>query len=191
MVWPCNQVSHIGRTMDMLVPFKPLLSSKLSFKWDLKLEEAFQHSKETIKLSFKWDLKLEEAFQHSKEAIISEIKAEVEIFDPGKWTCLYPNWSRTGVVYWLPQNHCGCESNIPRCCADRWQITLGGSCFLRDVEKWYAPVKGEAFGSCIGNFTNIFTMGCHDLSLTTDHKLLVKILGDQALDNIITQGSFD
>ena len=61
----------------MMAPFKPLLSLKVSFKWDSDLEEAFQRS---------------------KVAIISEIQG-VKIFDPSKRTCLNPDWSKTGVGY--------------------------------------------------------------------------------------------
>ncbi|KAK3875649.1 hypothetical protein Pcinc_019503 [Petrolisthes cinctipes] len=159
-----NQVSHYGRTTDMMAPFKPLLSPKVSFKWDSELEEAFQRS---------------------KKAIVDEIEAGVEIFDPSKRTCLNPDWSRTGVGYWLRQKHCGCNSNTPGCCADGWKITLAGSRFLRDAEKRYAPIKGEALAVAWAlEDSRFFTMGCRDLIITTDHKQLVKILRDQALDDI-------
>ncbi|KAK3885060.1 hypothetical protein Pcinc_010714 [Petrolisthes cinctipes] len=159
-----NQVSHYGRTTDMMAPFKPLLSPKVSFKWDSELEEAFQRS---------------------KKAIVDEIEAGVEIFDPGKLTCLNPDWSRTGVGYWLLQKHCGFNSNIPGCFADGWKITLAGSRFLRDAEKRYALIEGEALADAWAlEDSRFFTMGCRDLIITTDHKPLVKILGDQALDDI-------
>ncbi|KAK4317363.1 hypothetical protein Pmani_011526 [Petrolisthes manimaculis] len=159
-----NQVSHYGRTTDMMAPFKPLLSPKVSFKWDSELEEAFQRS---------------------KKAIIDEIEIGVEIFDPSKRTCLNPDWSRTGVGYWLRQKYCGCNSNIPGCCADGWKITLAGSRFLRNAEKRYAPIEGEALAVAWAlEDSRFFTMGCRDLIITTDHKPLVKILGDQALDDI-------
>ncbi|KAK4305128.1 hypothetical protein Pmani_022960 [Petrolisthes manimaculis] len=134
-----NQVSHYGRTTDMMAPFKPLLSPKVSFKWDSELEEAFQRS---------------------KKAIIDEIETGVEIFDPSKRTCLNPDWSRTGVGYWLRQKHCGCNSNIPGCCADGWKITLAGSRFLRNAEKRYAPIEGEALAVAWAlEDSRFFTMG--------------------------------
>ena len=159
-----NQVSHYGRTTDMMAPFRPLLSPKVGFKWDSEMEEAFHRS---------------------KEAIIEEIRSGVEIFDPGRRTCLNPDWSKTGVGYWLQQKHCACDSDIPGCCADGWKVTLAGSRFLRDAEKRYAPIEGEALAVAWAlEDSRFFTVGCRDLIITTDHKPLVKILGDQALDDI-------
>ena len=159
-----NQVSHYGRTTDLMAPFRPLLSPKVTFKWDSDMEEAFQRS---------------------KDGIIEEIKQGVEIFDPNKRTCLNPDWSRTGVGYWLRQKHCGCDSDIPGCCTDGWRITLAGSRFLRDAEKRYAPIEGEALAVAWAlEDSRFFTLGCRDLVITTDHKPLAKILGDQALDDI-------
>ena len=65
-----------------MAPFKPLLSPKTSFIWDHSLEEAFERSKADIK----------------------EIEKGVEIFDPARRTCLSPDWSTTGVGYWLTRS---------------------------------------------------------------------------------------
>lgn len=118
-----NQVSHYGRTTDMMAPFKPLLSPKTCFQWGRELERAFQRSK----------------------AVIIDAKAEgVEIVDPHHRTCLNPDWSQTGVGYWLRQKYCKYQSNVPGCCLDGWRVTLAGSRFLRPAESWYAPVESEA-----------------------------------------------
>ena len=87
---------------------------------------------------------LETAFQQSKEAIVTEITAGVEIFDTRRRTCLTPDWSTTGVGYWLHQQHCECDALALGCCPDGWWVTLAGSRFLRDAERRYVPVEGEA-----------------------------------------------
>ena len=159
-----NQVSHYGRTTDMMAPFKPLLSPKVNFEWTPELESAFQIS---------------------KKAIISEIINGVDIFDPGRRTCLTPDWSTTGVGYWLHQKHCKCASTTPGCCPDGWRVTLAGSRFLRDAERRYAPVEGEALAVAWAlEDSRFFTMGCRDLVIATDHKPLTKILGDRDLGDI-------
>ena len=159
-----NQVSHYGRTTDVMAPFKPLLSPKVAFKWTPELDAAFQQS---------------------KEAIVTEIEEGVEIFDPMRRTCLTPDWSTTGVGYWLRQKHCHCDSLTPGCCPGGWRVTLAGSRFLRDAEKRYAPVEGEALAVAWAlEDSRYFTLGCRDLILTTDHKPLVKLLGDRALADV-------
>ena len=159
-----NQVSHYGRTTALMAPFKPLLSPKVAFEWSPELEKAFQRS---------------------KEAIITEIKTGVEIFDPQRRTCLTPDWSTTGVGYWLHQQHCGCDALAPGCCPDEWRVTLAGSRFLRDAERRYAPVEGEALAVAWAlEDSRFFTMGCDELVVATDHKSLIKLLGDRALDDI-------
>ena len=159
-----NQVSHYGRTTAVMAPFKPLLSPKVNFDWTPELEEAFRRS---------------------KEAIVKEITEGVEIFDPSRRTCLTPDWSTTGVGYWLHQQHCTCDSLTPGCCPDGWRVTLAGSRFLRDAENRYAPVEGEALAVAWAlEDSRFFTMGCRDLIVASDHKPLVKLLGDRALDDI-------
>ena len=46
-------------------------------------------------------------------------------------------------------------------------------------------MKGEALVVALGLGTNkVFTQGCDNLVVVTDHKLLVKIFGDRTLDEI-------
>ena len=107
---------------------------------------------------FEWTSELERAFQSSKEYIIAEICHGVEIFDPTKRTCIRP----------------GC-----------WRITLAGSRFLTSAEQRYAPIEVEALAVACGlEQSKYFTQGCNDLLVVTDHKPLVKILGDRTLDEI-------
>ena len=118
-----NQVAHYGKLIEIMAPFKVLLSPKTPFRWDEVLEDAFQASK----------LELIEAIKHG-----------VQIFDPKRKTCLSPDWSKVGIGYWLRQKYCDCVSDTPDCCENGWKITLADSRFLRATEQRYAPVEGEA-----------------------------------------------
>ena len=159
-----NQVSCYGQTATLMRPFKHLLSPKVPFQWSPELEDAFSRS---------------------KAAIIREIEEGVEIFDPRRRTCLSPDWSLTGVGYWLRQKHCQCPSLTPGCCPSGWRITLAGSRFLRTAEQRYAPVEGEALAVAWAlEDSRFFTLGCSDLVVASDHKPLVKLLGDKALYDI-------
>ena len=145
-------------------PFKPLLSPKTPFTWTDELESAFQRS---------------------KDELIDAIKHGVHIFDPNRKTSINPDWSRTGIGYWLRQKYCSCESEVPDCCATGWKITLAGSRFLRAGEKRYAPIEGEALAIAWAlEDTKYFTLGCDNLIVSTDHKPLIKIFGDRSLDEI-------
>ena len=62
---------------------------------------------------------------------------------------------------------------------------LAGSRFLSSAEQRYAPIEGEALAVAWGlEQSRSFTQGCGDLMVITDHKPLVKILGDRTLDEI-------
>ena len=159
-----HQVSHYNKLTEMLEPFKPFLSPKVKFKWTVELNEAFEKSK------------LE---------IVRAIENGVEIYDPAKVTCLRPDWSKKGIGYFLSQKHCECDSFIPGCCEFGWRITLAGSRFLKPAETRYAPVEGEALAIAWSlKHTKHFTQGQDKLTVVTDHKPLVKLFGDRALDQI-------
>ena len=159
-----NQVAHYARLSDMMAPFKPYLSPKVRFQWNDKLETAFNRSR------------LE---------IVAAIRKGVEIFDPTRTTVLSPDWSKTGIGYFLYQKHCECPSTVTTCCDNGWRVTLAGSRFLSDAEKNYWPTEGEALGVAWSlEDTKFFTLGCTDLHVQTDHRPLVKLLGDRTLDEI-------
>ena len=159
-----NQISHYSQLTELMHPFKPLLSPKCKFIWTHEMEEAFQKS---------------------KYAIVSAIQKGVEIFDPSRRTCLRPDWSKTGIGFFLSQKYCKCSSNQPDCCDFGWRITLAGSRFLKPAETRYAPVEGEALAIAWSlEQTKYFTQGCDNLLIVTDHKPLVKLLADKMLDEI-------
>ena len=158
-------MAHYAQLRDFLAPFRPFLSDK--------------------KHPFYWDATLDEAFNRSKEAIIDAIRHGVEIFDPQRKTCLRTDWSKKGTGYYLLQKHCNCTTELPDCCPGGWRITLAGSRFLQSAEERYAPIEGEALAVAWSlEQTRFFSLGCDDLLVVTDHKPLVKLLGDRTLDEI-------
>ena len=165
-----HQVSHYNKLTGMLEPFKPFLSPKTKFMWNDELNSAFEAS---------------------KIEIVNAIKKGVEIYDPARLTCLRPDWSQKGIGYFLSQKHCDCESTIPGCCEHGWRITLAGSRFLKPAETRYAPVEGEALAIAWSlEHTKYFTQGCDNLVVVTDHKPLVKLFTDRALDQITNSRLF-
>lgn len=121
-----NQVSHYSKLSSIMKPFKPLLSPKTPFKWTDELENSFQQS---------------------KTELVNAIKNGVRIFDPSRTTCLTPDWSITGIGYWLRQKYCACNSSTPDCCENGWIITLAGSRFLKTAETRYAPWREKHWRS--------------------------------------------
>ena len=165
-----NQVSHYAQLRDLMEPFRKFLSLKVKFEWTEELDTLFNRS---------------------KSQIVEAIKEGVKIFDPSRRTALMPDWSKTGIGFWLLQKHCECSGASPGCCQDGWKITLAGSRFLSSAERNYAPVEGEALGVAWSlEQTRFFTMGCNDLLVVVDHKPLVKLLGDRRLDEIVNPRLF-
>ena len=165
-----NQVSNYAQLRDLMTPFKAFLSPRCSFHWNDDLEKRFIES---------------------KTQIIAAIREGVEIFDITKPTCLRPDWSKRGIGYFLSQKHCSCETSLPGCCENGWKVTLAGSRFLHGAEQRYAAVEGEALAVAWGlEQTKYFTQGCDSLRVVTDHKPLVKLLGDRTLDEITNSRLF-
>ena len=159
-----HQVAHYNQLIDMMEPFRHLLSPKTKFEWSEELDLIFQKS---------------------KEAIIEAIREGVQIFDLMKRTCLRPDFSKKGIGYFLSQKHCDCPSQSPGCCQFGWRITLAGSRFTKPRESRYAPVEGEALAIAWSlDQTRYFTLGSDNLLIVTDHRPLVKVLGDRTLDEI-------
>ena len=159
-----NQVAHYSQLMELMAPFKHLLSPKTPWEWSDELEAAFQES---------------------KRAIIEAIKEGVEIFDPQFSSCIQTDNFGMGIGYWLRQKHWIRVGNTLDCCSDGWRIMLAGSRFLRVSEKRYAPIEEECLAVAWAlEDTRWFTMGCTNLVVVTDHKPLTKILGDKWLDAI-------
>ena len=159
-----NQVSHYAQLRDLVAPMRPMLKKHAQFEWTDALNKAFEES---------------------KVQIINAIKNGVEIFDKDRLTCLSTDWSKSGIGYYLMQKHCSCDLDSPGCCGDGWRITLAGSRHLNPAESRYAPVEGEMLAVVWSlEQTRYFTQGCRNLLILTDHKPLLKLLGDRTLDEI-------
>ena len=110
----------------------------------------------------------------------------VRSFEPNRPTCLATDWSKKGLGFTLLQKLCCCAmEDATNCCRGGWNLVFAGSRFTTDAKSRYAPVEGEALAVAYGlEKYRMLTLGCDDLLVATDHKPLVKILGDSKLDNI-------
>ena len=159
-----NQLANYAQLRDMMRPFREFLSPKTPFTWNAELQRLFENS---------------------KVAIIDAIKYGVTIYDPKRVTCLRTDWSNLGIGYHLSQKHCDCESGLPGCCENGWQVTLAGSRFLIGPEQRYVAIEGEALAIAWAlEQTRYFTLGCENLIVATDHKPLVTLFGDKDLNRI-------
>ena len=159
-----NQVASYNQLIEMMKPFRPFLSPKVRFKWDDELETAFEAS---------------------KQAIMRAIVEGVAIFDPERRTAISTDYSTTGIGYFLYQKYCPCVSTVTTCCSTGWRVTLAGSRFLHQAEANYWPTEGEMLAVAWAlHDSRYFTLGCRDLHVQTDHRALVKLLGDKNLEDI-------
>ena len=159
-----NQVAYNIATSDYMHPFRDLLKPG----------------------NWYWDETLDNVFEKSKQDIAKIIQQGVKSFEPNRPTILSTDWSKTGLGFALLQKHCRCSMHdAPNCCPTGWKLVFAGSRFTTSAESRYAPVEGEALAVTYGlEKSRMFTLGCGDLTVVTDHKPLVKILGDCNLDNI-------
>ena len=159
-----NQVSYAFSMTNRMLPFRSQLKPGTLFVWDDTLTQLFEESK-TI--------------------IVNEIEQGVKIFDKIRPTCLATDWSKTGIGFWLFQKHCSCAKVTLFCCPSGWKITLVGSRFTHAAESRYAPIEGEALAVADAlDKARYFVLGCKDLIIAVDHKPLLKVFGDRALDDI-------
>ena len=166
-----NQVAYAFAQSQVMSPFRDLLSQKKS--------------------KFYWDAPLNEVFEQSKKRIIELIKEGVRSFEKDKPTCLSTDWSKSGIGYTLMQKHCKCPENLetktylPTCGDGHWKLVLAGSRFTKPAESRYAPVEGEALAVAYGlSQCRLFVLGSPNLIVVVDHKPLIRILNDRALEGI-------
>lgn len=73
----------------------------------------------------------------------------------------------------------------PVCCENCRKLIYAGSGFTNKAESNYVPTEGEALAVAWSlEHSRLFTLGCPDLVVATDHKPLLGILHDRALDRI-------
>ena len=64
-------------------------------------------------------------------------------------------------------------------------MVLIGNRFTSETESRYKPIEPEALAVVEGlEKTRFFVLGCKNLTVTVDHKPLLKILSDRALEDI-------
>ena len=159
-----NQVAYAFSMAERMLPFRKLLKNGERFTWSPELDDIFRES---------------------KDVIVKEIERGVRIFDKTKPTCLATDWSKEGIGFWLFQKHCRCSPIRPFCCKDGWKITLVGSRFTHAAESRYAPIEGEALAVADAlDKARHFVLGFENLIVAVDHKPLLKLLADRALDDI-------
>ena len=155
--------------------------------WAYAVSPLMQPFRELIKPNqkFYWDDVLDTLFESSKSILIDLVKDGVQSYDISKTTCLQPDWSKDGVGYLLLQKHCQCATVSPVCCESGWKLIHAGSRFTNKAESTYAPTEGEALAVAWSlTHSRLFTLGCPNLVIATDHKPLLGILNDRALDRI-------
>ena len=109
----------------------------------------------------------------------------MEIFVQRLPTCLRTDWSKAGMGYYLCQKVCDCRDVDLACCTGGWRICLAGSRFKLGAESRYAPIEGEAQAVAWAlEQTKFFTQGCDNLTVATDHKPLISLLGEKSLDQV-------
>ena len=77
-----HQVSHYNQLTSLMTVFKPLLSLKTKFYYNVALKETFYET---------------------NKAIVLAITKGIKIFNLGKPTCIQLELSTTGVSYFLSQ----------------------------------------------------------------------------------------
>ena len=96
-----------------------------------------------------------------------------------------PDFCKTGIGFLLTQKQCLCSKIDPYCCSGGWKVVLAGSRFTKGAESRYAPVEGEALAVVWSlEAARHYTLGNPKLVIATDHKPLLKVLGDRKLEDI-------
>ena len=156
--------------------------------WAYSISPIMEPFRDLIKPNhvFYWDETLTKLFETSKQEILSKISDGVRSFELGRRTAIQTDWCKHGIGYLLLQKHCVCanKDNV-RCCPDGWKLIYAGSRFTKDAETRYKPTEGEALAIAWGlEHSRMFTLGCTDLLVSTDHKPLLGIFNDRDLNSI-------
>ena len=159
-----EQCAYSFSKCEVMAPFKPLLSPNAAFKWDEDLQEAFDQA---------------------KDKIVESVKEGVKNFDPDRTTCVSTDWSKVGISFLVMQKHCSCPEVSPVCCTGGWKVTFCSSRFTSPAESRYSPVEGECLAVAWAlKKAKYWVLGARDLWVATDHKPLLGVLNDKALEGI-------
>ena len=159
-----EQVAWAFSKTDIMSPFRHLLSPQSEFSWTQDLNNAFEYS---------------------KAEIIWAVKQGVKSFDPLKITCIATDWSKEGLGFCLLQKACSCKELTPVCCPNGWLLVFCSSRYTSPAESRYSPIEGECLGVVWAlKKAKYFVLGCDNLIIAVDHKPLLGILGEKALEDI-------
>ena len=160
-----NQVAYAFAKGTLMAPFRELLKPATKFDWSPELDKVFESS---------------------KREIVRCVKDGVKMFDPELITCLSTDFCKTGLGWILQQKTCDCKVISPVCCSEGWRLVLAGGRFTIPAESRYSPTEGEALAVAVGlESSKYYTLGCKTLVVATDHKPLLSILNDRALDTVV------
>ena len=156
--------------------------------WAYAISPLMEPFRELVKptTKFHWDDNLNELFIDSKQLLISKVIDGINTFDLTKNTCLQTDWSKDGIGYLLLQQHCNCNvEKAPICCKDGWKLIYAGSRFTHDKESRYVPTEGGALAVVWSlEHSKMFTIGCNNLIISTDHRPLLGIFNNKELNSI-------
>ena len=158
--------------------------------WSYTIKDTMNGFRELLKPNackeWQWTQSLNKEFNDAKDEIVRRVKDGVKTFSKERKTCLATDWSKKAVGFLLLQKYCGCDmAKAPVCCQEGWKLIFAGGKMCSPAESRYAPIEGEAMAVAWAlERAGVFTLGCPDLLVVTDHKPLVCILGDKALEDI-------
>ena len=160
-----NQVQWAYANSPRMAPFRELVKPHSSFLWTT------QHV---------------QLFEESKRLILQQVEKGVRQYSTKRATCLQTDFCKEGIGYLLLQKFCNCSMDkAPLCCPEGWQLVFAGSRFTKGAEARYAPTEGEALAVAWAlNHAHIFTKGCPNLTISTDHKPLLGILNERPMEEI-------
>ena len=160
-----NQVAYAFSKGVVMAPFRELLKPSNKFSWTEELDQSFIAA---------------------KQEIVRLVQDGVKMFDPELVTCLSTDFCKTGLGWILQQKTCKCQVISPLCCHSGWRLVLAGGRFTIPAETRYSPTEGEALAVAVGlESSRYYTLGSKSLYVATDHKPLLSILNDRALDTVV------
>ena len=156
--------------------------------WAYSISPVMQPFRELVKVNskFHWNDALDKLFQESKQLLLSKVSDGIRMFDINRYTCVQSDWSKEGIGYLLLQQHCDCPlDKAPVCCPDGWKMIYAGSRFTHPAESRYSPTEGESLAVAWSlEHSRLFTLGCKNLIVSTDHRPLLGIFCDRDLGSI-------
>ena len=160
-----NQVQWAYANSDRMTPFRSLVKPHSSFEWTTELKKLFEEA---------------------KQKIVQQVEEGVRQYSTNRATCLQTDFCKDGLGYLLLQKFCDCQMDrAPLCCPEGWKLVFAGSRFTKGAEARYAPTEGEALAVAWAlNHAQVFTKGCPNIIISTDHKPLLGILNDKPMEDI-------